>query len=219
MYSAIVSGIKVEPGKKPPDLLKALTKPLTSRVVQLDKKVLTGWSLDDPKYANVTTLLKFNCKREVADLPSPFAETAGYHGGGGGGGGGGAEKQYEKYQCDYVLAGWGLSDTWVGLILLAFSLALLCTCLILLVKILNSLMRDKMAFLIKKFLNADVPRAAWLTGYLAILVGMGITFLVQSSSVFTSTLTPLVGTDIISLERAYPLTLGQLSMSPFFWRL
>lgn len=34
---------------------------------------------------------------------------------------------------------------------------------------------------------------AWLTGYLAILVGAGMTFLVQSSSVFTSTMTPLIG--------------------------
>ncbi len=34
---------------------------------------------------------------------------------------------------------------------------------------------------------------AWLTGYIAILVGAGMTFIVQSSSVFTSAITPLVG--------------------------
>ena len=39
-------------------------------------------------------------------------------------------------------------------------------------------------------------------------VGAVITVLVQSSSVFTSTLTPLAGAGLISLERAYPLTLG-----------
>ena len=39
-------------------------------------------------------------------------------------------------------------------------------------------------------------------------IGAVITFLVQSSSVFTSTLTPLVGTGILKLERAYALTLG-----------
>lgn len=32
--------------------------------------------------------------------------------------------------------------------------------------------------------------------------------LVQSSSVFTSSLTPLVGMGLVSLERVYPLTLG-----------
>ena len=43
---------------------------------------------------------------------------------------------------------------------------------------------------------------------MAILVGAGLTFLVQSSSVFTSTITPLVGLGVISLDRMYPLTLG-----------
>lgn len=35
-----------------------------------------------------------------------------------------------------------------------------------------------------------------------------MTFLVQSSSVFTSALTPLVGLGVLSVERVYPLTLG-----------
>jgi sodium-dependent phosphate cotransporter len=48
----------------------------------------------------------------------------------------------------------------------------------------------------------------WLTGYLAIFVGAVATFLMQSSSVFTSALTPLVGMGIISVSRTYPLTLG-----------
>lgn len=45
-----------------------------------------------------------------------------------------------------------------------------------------------------EFLFADFPFPfAWVTGYLAILVGAGMTFIVQSSSVFTSAITPLVG--------------------------
>ena len=35
-----------------------------------------------------------------------------------------------------------------------------------------------------------------------------MTILVQSSSVFTSAITPLVGLGVISLERMFPLTLG-----------
>ena len=35
-----------------------------------------------------------------------------------------------------------------------------------------------------------------------------MTILVQSSSVFTSTLTPLVGLGIITVERVYPFTIG-----------
>ncbi|KAB0380408.1 hypothetical protein FD755_008192 [Muntiacus reevesi] len=48
----------------------------------------------------------------------------------------------------------------------------------------------------------------WLSGYLAILVGAGLTFVLQSSSVFTSAIVPLIGVGVISLERAYPLFLG-----------
>jgi hypothetical protein len=33
----------------------------------------------------------------------------------------------------------------------------------------------------------------WLSGYLAILVGAGLTFLLQSSSVFTAAIVPLMG--------------------------
>ncbi|GLD46652.1 sodium-dependent phosphate transport protein 2A-like protein, partial [Lates japonicus] len=57
--------------------------------------------------------------------------------------------------------------------------------------------------------HGDFPYPfTWLAGYLALLVGAGMTFLVQSSSVFTSAITPLIGIGVISIERAYPLTLG-----------
>jgi sodium-dependent phosphate cotransporter len=65
-----------------------------------------------------------------------------------------------------------------------------------------------LAAVVKKTLNADIPYVPWLTGYIAILIGAFMTFLVQSSSVFTSALTPLVGLGVISLKRVYPLTLG-----------
>mmetsp|Transcript_9520 Transcript_9520/g.20709 ORF Transcript_9520/g.20709 Transcript_9520/m.20709 type:complete len:596 (+) Transcript_9520:93-1880(+) len=45
-------------------------------------------------------------------------------------------------------------------------------------------------------------------GFLAILIGTGITIVVQSSSVTTSALTPLVGMGILPLEKMFPLTLG-----------
>ena len=66
-----------------------------------------------------------------------------------------------------------------------------------------------MAVLIRKFVNANFPGyCSYFTGYLAILVGAGLTVLLQSSSIFTCSLTPLVGMGVISLERMYPLTLG-----------
>lgn len=47
----------------------------------------------------------------------------------------------------------GLSDLAVGLILLAGSLVVLCTCLILLVKMLNSLLKGQVANVIQKAIN------------------------------------------------------------------
>ena len=89
------------------------------------------------------------------------------------------------------------------------SLAILCTCLVLMVKLLNSVLKGKIAIIIKKTLNSDLPgKLGYFTGYIAILVGAGMTILVQSSSVFTSAMTPLVGIGVIKLERMYPLTLG-----------
>ena len=57
-------------------------------------------------------------------------------------------------------------------------------------------------------IRSRIPCSEWLIGYGAILIGFAMTLLLQSSSVFTSTLTPLVGTGLIRLENAYPLTVG-----------
>ena len=114
---------------------------------------------------------------------------------------------------DYLFVGSGLpgklSEKAAGAILLIGSLLVLITCLILLVKTLNSLLQSSMASVVRKVINADFPHPfGFLTGYVALLVGAGITVLVQSSSVFTSALTPLVGLGIVTVERVYPLTLG-----------
>ena len=168
-----------------PDILKTITKPFTNTIVRLDKKILIGWSIHDPKYDNVTSIVK-KCESE---------ETG------------------EIETCNFLFSlmgedGLGLSDTWLGLILLGFSLSLLCFCLIALMKILNSMLGTHMAELIQKTINAEIPYVPWLTGYIGILIGTIITILVRSSSVFTSTLTPLCGAGLVSLETAYPMTLG-----------
>uniref|UniRef100_A0A8C5UK39 Sodium-dependent phosphate transport protein 2A n=1 Tax=Malurus cyaneus samueli TaxID=2593467 RepID=A0A8C5UK39_9PASS len=75
--------------------------------------------------------------------------------------------------------------------------------------LLNSLLKGQVAKAIQKVINTDLPHPlSWLTGYFAMVVGAGMTFVVQSSSVFTSAITPLIGLGVISIERAYPLTLG-----------
>ena len=173
--------------KKSPDFLKGLTKPVTQLVVRLDKEVLKGWAQSNPEYENITTVLRHGCDHDEAGA---------------------------RY-CSYLLAHLGpegahVGETWIGVILLIISLVMLCGCLIGMVKTLNSLLGDKVKNVIENVINADIPvrGLGWLTGYLAMVLGALLTILVQSSSVFTSTLTPLAGAGLISLERAYPLTLG-----------
>jgi len=181
----------VAPGEnvKSPDFLKALTKPLTKILIQLDKKVLKGWAQNDPYYENTTTVLKVNCHDANPHIGEP--------------------------SCKYLFAflgeeGLNIGETWIGISLLGISLCMLCGCLIGMVKILNSLIGGQVKGIIENVINADIPirGLGWLTGYLAMILGAIMTILVQSSSVFTSTLTPLAGAGLISLERAYPLTLG-----------
>lgn len=72
-------------------------------------------------------------------------------------------------------------------------------------------LQGKIALLIKKLINADLPGGRVgkeITGYITIAVGAGLTMLVQSSSIFTSAMTPLVGVGVLHIDRMYPLTLG-----------
>eukprot|EP00090_Calanus_glacialis_P001344 TRINITY_DN10955_c0_g1_i3.p1 TRINITY_DN10955_c0_g1~~TRINITY_DN10955_c0_g1_i3.p1 ORF type:complete len:539 (-),score=124.86 TRINITY_DN10955_c0_g1_i3:137-1753(-) len=169
---------------KPPDFLKVLTKPFTKSIIQLNKKVLSGWARNDPKYENSTTVLKTGCGDDSTVCPFLFANL-------------GPE-------------GANIGDSGSGIILLTVALIMLCGCLICLVKLLNSILGERVKEIIKNGVNKDIPikYLGWLTEYLVMIVGAFLTIIVQSSSVFTSTLTPLAGAGLVSLERAYPLTLG-----------
>uniref|UniRef100_A0A4X2K337 Sodium-dependent phosphate transport protein 2B n=1 Tax=Vombatus ursinus TaxID=29139 RepID=A0A4X2K337_VOMUR len=185
LTNVIVKSFNIKSGDDAPELLKVITDPLTKLIIQLDKKVINEIATGNEAAKN-KSLIKIWCEtfKNVVMVPLLLP---GKH----------------------AFVDVSLSDLSIGLILLALSLMVLCTCLILIVKVLNSGLKGQVAAVIKKTINTDFPFPfAWLAGYLAILVGAGITFLVQSSSVFTSAITPLVGIGVISLERAYPLTLG-----------
>ncbi len=169
-----------------PNPVKAVTGPLVDRIVRIDKKVAEGWTEGLPEYDNVTTML---------------AKVGGGNGTAGG----------PAYLLHYLGAdgGVGLPDAAVGTILAVASVAAMMAGLVSLVKLLGSLMGPRVAALVSARVNSDpVPGAPWLTGYLALLIGAVATFFLQSSSAFTSTLTPMAGAGLVGLERAYPLTLG-----------
>merc|ERR1711998_423548 len=94
---------------------------------------------------------------------------------------------------------------------------ILCASLYLIVRSLKSLLKGRVAVVLYKTVNGDIPDIKvgdltiplkWLSGYLAIGVGLLVTLAVQSSSITTSALTPLVGVGVIQVERMYPTVLG-----------
>lgn len=214
MTALIIDSFNLQQGQDAPDLLKVITKPLTDVIVQLDKSVIEGIATGDPEarnkslvkrwckvYTNVSTVnvTTNNCTGQSVCWEEGNLNWTQIN----------FTNVFNLERCVHIFANIEIPDLAIGLILMALSLLVLCTCLILIVKLLNSMLKGQVAVVIKKVLNTDFPFPfAWVTGYIAILVGAGMTFVVQSSSVFTSAITPLVGIGVISLERAYPLTLG-----------
>jgi len=91
-------------------------------------------------------------------------------------------------------------DSIAGGVCLVLSLLFLLICLMGLVNVLQRGLMGMSTRIIYKATN--VP------GILAIVIGGAVTVLVQSSSITTSVLTPLVGLGVIQLEQMLPLTLG-----------
>jgi len=87
-----------------------------------------------------------------------------------------------------------------GAVVFVLGIFMLFTCLFALVKVLQSLILTASSRVIYKATNVHPV--------FAILIGMGLTIAVQSSSVVTSTLTPLCGIGILRLEQMFPLSLG-----------
>merc|ERR1711998_219881 len=160
--------------EKPPDILKAITKPFTKAIMSVDKKQIT----------------------KIA--------------------GGDTGKHMLKHFLG-ITHDDGLSDGAAGVIILIVALTILCVTLFLIVYTLKSLLKGRIAVWLHKSVNGHVPDLkcggttipmGWVSGYLSILVGLGVTICVQSSSITTSALTPLVGVGVIKIERMYPTVLG-----------
>jgi sodium-dependent phosphate cotransporter len=99
-----------------------------------------------------------------------------------------------------VIDALGFTPTLGGAIVAGLAMVLLFTALWLLVKMLRGLMQDRLSGVFSKTLFRNPP--------VAFAVGILITAAVQSSSVTTSLVVPLVGAGILKLRQIYPYTLG-----------
>lgn len=94
----------------------------------------------------------------------------------------------------------GFANHAAGITLLILALALIFVALSFLVKVLKAAMSQR--------LERAVNRALSKGPFVTIGIGIAVTALVQSSSITTSILIPLVSTGLLRLEHAYPITLG-----------
>ncbi len=85
-------------------------------------------------------------------------------------------------------------------VLMILSLVGMFGALALLIKTIRSLVVDKIEIVINKYLFKN--------DFLGMTWGMGMTFIVQSSSVTTSLIVPLAGAGIVSLRKIFPYTMG-----------
>ncbi|NQT92703.1 MAG: Na/Pi symporter, partial [Lentisphaerae bacterium] len=94
----------------------------------------------------------------------------------------------------------GLTPRAAGIVILSVSIVALIISLILMVKTLRVIIAQKAERFVNRYLfRNDVT---------ALLLGLVLTVLAQSSSVTTSLVIPLVGAGVVTLRRCYPYTLG-----------
>lgn len=93
-----------------------------------------------------------------------------------------------------------LPDAPAGGLILVLSFVLLFTSLFFIVRVLRRAALGKVEVLLDRFL--------FKTPISSLLLGLGITAVIQSSSVATSLVVPLVGAGMLSLRQIFPYTLG-----------
>ncbi|GMI13438.1 hypothetical protein TrLO_g4185 [Triparma laevis f. longispina] len=174
-------------GEKWDGPLKTIVSPLTKSMIQANKKVIQeaakGISCDAryPVVCNPNSATYENCvvNGRVGLITCD-----------------------EQYGCPafFDKTATQSTDETSGWVCFFLSLLFLVICLICLIKVLSNLLLGSSQRILRK--------ATDLNGYVAMLLGCGVTILVQSSSITTSVLTPLAGLDIISLEVMLPITLG-----------
>ncbi|CAJ1421874.1 unnamed protein product [Effrenium voratum] len=93
-----------------------------------------------------------------------------------------------------------VGDVAGGILGLTIALIVMCVALYVMVRLLHSLVMGQAKRVIKK--------GTQMNDYLAMLLGVSLTLIVQSSSVTTSALTPLVGIGVLPVAKMLPMTLG-----------
>ena len=109
-------------------------------------------------------------------------------------------KPIKELIFDFFTKTLGLADMTTGIIVVIISLVILFLSLFLITRLMRSLVLKKLQTFFNRFLFRNAV--------IGFLFGMALTAVVQSSSITTSVVVPLVGAGILSIEQIFPYTLG-----------
>ncbi|KAE9548756.1 hypothetical protein FO519_008029 [Halicephalobus sp. NKZ332] len=163
--------------------LNFFTDPLLEKIIQIDDATLDEASLSNSTDFPETFVFRcINITTEEQICPCPYS---------------------------HIFAYSTFSDTIIGMILLLICIISLVLCMYGIVEIMSSLLAGQIAVLLRKLMDKRLPYPfGWLTDYIVMFVGCIVVVIVESSSVFRSALTPLVGIGVLTLERLFPLIIG-----------
>jgi len=185
---------EVSEGEKWVGPVKKLVSPLTNKVLiasKMIKKVASGDETCEEKYpTSCYTEDDYGNKTFGVDVNYDNCNTGLI----------GCDKKTGECPLFFQEGATQSQEETTGFVCMILSVIFLCICLHGLVKTLSSLLSGASAKVITK--------ATDVHGLLAMAMGAAVTVLVQSSSITTSVLTPLVGMDVIPLHQMFPLTLG-----------
>ena len=186
LTKAIVKNIDNKEGDKWVGPVKKWVGPLGKKVIVANKNVIKAVA----KGGSCADFYPINC----TDPSNPTKKTCKQVGLIG------CDKKTDKCPAFFQVDASQKDDQLSGLVVFIIGLGILFVCLFALVNVLQKMLLGTSTRIIYK--------ATSMNGYIAIIIGAGLTILVQSSSITTSALTPLVGLGVIRLEEMLPLTLG-----------
>lgn len=184
LTKAMLPSEDLEKGEKWEGPIKKIVGPLGNLIIKANKKVATEVANGDScdKYYPIEctdgVISKSTCTVGLIDC----------------------DKKTDKCPIFFQDGAEQKDDVVSGAVCFVLALVVLVICLVGLVTVLQKMLMGVSTRIIHKATNVN--------GYLAILIGCGLTILVQSSSITTSVLTPFVGIGALRLEQMFPLTLG-----------
>ena len=159
--------------------IKAIVSPLTKTIIVANEELIEGVSTG--AVTNCTAAYPSVCEGGVVSYSTCHAGLIG------------CDEKSNRCPAFFMDGATKRDDMVAGWVCLVFAIILLCVCLIGLVLVLRKMLLGASQRIIYKATN--------INGVLAILIGIGVTVLVQSSAVTTSTLVPLAGAGVLKLEK------------------